>query len=176
MRLRTMQAGPVMQFPVFLVLFFAPVYVPLVAAAGLDPRRRDGQPADARARGRPRLLSGTPTEVGLAFAIALALGVVFSSGPSRAAERRARRRRRREPAARGVVATGFPMCSPRATRPGTGRRGSHRPVPATLVRPPGIPIGRPAHLSKSQNGLSGSENRRRGLDAARAPPYHPSAQ
>jgi ABC-2 type transport system permease protein len=29
MRLRTMQAGPVMQMPVFLVLFFAPVYVPL---------------------------------------------------------------------------------------------------------------------------------------------------
>ena len=29
MRLRTIQAGPVMQMPVFLVLFFAPVYVPL---------------------------------------------------------------------------------------------------------------------------------------------------
>ena len=29
MRLRTMQAGPIMQMPVFLVLFFAPVYVPL---------------------------------------------------------------------------------------------------------------------------------------------------
>jgi ABC-2 type transport system permease protein len=29
MRLRTMQAGPAMQLPVFLVLFFAPVYVPL---------------------------------------------------------------------------------------------------------------------------------------------------
>ena len=29
MRLRTIQAFPVMQFPVFLALFFAPVYVPL---------------------------------------------------------------------------------------------------------------------------------------------------
>ena len=29
MRLRTMQAGPVMQMPVFLILFFAPVYVPI---------------------------------------------------------------------------------------------------------------------------------------------------
>jgi hypothetical protein len=34
MRLRTMQAGPVMQMPVFLVLFFAPVYVPLSLLRG----------------------------------------------------------------------------------------------------------------------------------------------
>ena len=34
MRLRTMQAGPIMQLPVFLVLFFAPVYVPLSLLAG----------------------------------------------------------------------------------------------------------------------------------------------
>ena len=29
MRLRTVQAGPLMQMPVFLLLFIAPVYVPL---------------------------------------------------------------------------------------------------------------------------------------------------
>ena len=29
MRFRTIQAAPLMQMPVFLVLFFAPVYVPL---------------------------------------------------------------------------------------------------------------------------------------------------
>src|SRR6202035_1040555 len=34
MRLRTMQAGPVMQMPVFLILFFAPVYVPLTLLQG----------------------------------------------------------------------------------------------------------------------------------------------
>jgi ABC-2 type transport system permease protein len=34
MRLRTMQAGPLMQMPVFLVLFFAPVYVPLTLLSG----------------------------------------------------------------------------------------------------------------------------------------------
>ena len=34
MRFRTMQAGPVMQMPVFLVLFFAPVYVPLALLNG----------------------------------------------------------------------------------------------------------------------------------------------
>ena len=39
MRFRTMQAGPVMQMPVFLVLFFAPVYVPLGAARRAGSRR-----------------------------------------------------------------------------------------------------------------------------------------
>ena len=34
MRFRTMQAGPVMQMPVFLILFFAPVYVPLALLTG----------------------------------------------------------------------------------------------------------------------------------------------
>ena len=34
MRFRTMQAGPVMQMPVFLMLFFAPVYVPLALLDG----------------------------------------------------------------------------------------------------------------------------------------------
>ena len=44
MRMRTIQAGPPMQMPVFLVLFLAPVYVPLEllragssAAAQLNP-------------------------------------------------------------------------------------------------------------------------------------------
>ena len=41
MRFRTMQAGPVMQMPVFLILFFAPVYVPLGAPDRLD---RGGPP------------------------------------------------------------------------------------------------------------------------------------
>ncbi len=34
MRFRTIQAGPLMQMPVFLLLFFAPVYVPLALLAG----------------------------------------------------------------------------------------------------------------------------------------------
>ncbi len=41
MRFRTIQAGPLMQMPVFLILFFAPVYVPARPPPGLDPRRRD---------------------------------------------------------------------------------------------------------------------------------------
>ena len=38
MRLRSMQAGPMMQVPVFLILFFAPVYVPLALLQG-QPRQ-----------------------------------------------------------------------------------------------------------------------------------------
>ena len=34
MRFRTIQAGPLMQMPVFLILFFAPVYVPLELLEG----------------------------------------------------------------------------------------------------------------------------------------------
>ena len=75
MRLRTMQAGPVMQMPVFLVLFFAPVYVPLallqgwihtvatvnpvtrVLEAGPRPARRLADGSGRRLRGRPSALT-----------------------------------------------------------------------------------------------------------------------
>ena len=42
LRFRTIQAGPLMQMPVFIILFLAPVYVPLDAAraAGSRPSRR----------------------------------------------------------------------------------------------------------------------------------------
>ena len=76
MRLRTIQAGPLMQMPVFLILFFAPVYVPLellsgwihgVARAepdhlhprgGAEPARRRAERGPARARARARLRLG----------------------------------------------------------------------------------------------------------------------
>ena len=55
MRVRSIQGGPLMQFPAFLILFLAPVYVPLEPAQRLDPRGRLGQPGDRPARGGPRL-------------------------------------------------------------------------------------------------------------------------
>ncbi len=60
MRFRTIQAGPLMQMPVFLVLFLAPVYVPLDAPDGLDPRGRDRQPGHLPPRGRSRPDRGRP--------------------------------------------------------------------------------------------------------------------
>ena len=54
MRLRTMQAGPVMQMPVFLVLFFAPVYVPLNLLNGWIHDVAVDQPGDTDSRSRPQ--------------------------------------------------------------------------------------------------------------------------
>ena len=47
MRLRTIQAGPAMQMPVFLILFLAPVYVPLGLLAGWIARGRQVNPVTA---------------------------------------------------------------------------------------------------------------------------------
>ena len=59
MRLRTMQAGPIMQMPVFLILFFAPVYVPLSLLDGwihgvavVNPMTRVIEPGAASSAGR----------------------------------------------------------------------------------------------------------------------------
>jgi len=78
MRLRTMQAGPIMQLPVFLVLFFAPVYVPLALLQGWVHGVATYNPLTRIVEAGRGLLSGDPTEVGLAYATGLALVVLFS--------------------------------------------------------------------------------------------------
>ena len=78
MRFRTMQAGPVMQFPVFVVLFFAPVYVPLALLQGWVHGVATYNPLTRIVEAGRGLLSGDPTEVGLAYATGLALVVLFS--------------------------------------------------------------------------------------------------
>jgi len=77
MRLRTMQAGPAMQLPVFLVLFFAPVYVPLSLLQGWIHGVAVVNPLTRVLEAGRGLLAGTPTEVGAAFAAAAALGALF---------------------------------------------------------------------------------------------------
>ena len=66
LRLRTMQAGPVMQMPVFLLLFFAPVYVPLAllqgwihAVATYNPITRVLEAGRGFSAGGPRPRSGS---------------------------------------------------------------------------------------------------------------------
>jgi ABC-2 type transport system permease protein len=78
MLMRTQQAGPVIRTPIFLVLFLAPVFVPLnllrgwiEAAARLNPFTTI---LDA-ARG---FLAGEPTNVLPAYAIGLALALTFA--------------------------------------------------------------------------------------------------
>jgi ABC-2 type transport system permease protein len=78
MRLRTMQAGPVMQMPVFLILFFAPVYVPLALLQGWIHAVATANPITRVLEAGRGFLAGSPTEVGVAFAVVIGLAVGFS--------------------------------------------------------------------------------------------------
>jgi ABC-2 type transport system permease protein len=78
MRLRTMQAGPIMQMPVFLVLFFAPVYVPLSLLEGWIHGVATVNPLTRVLEAGRGFLAGSPTEVAAAFGAALALAAFFS--------------------------------------------------------------------------------------------------
>ena len=78
MRLRTMQAGPIMQMPAFLILFFAPVYVPLSLLHGWIHALATVNPITRVLEAGRSLLAGSPTEVGFAFAVVFALVAAFS--------------------------------------------------------------------------------------------------
>ena len=77
LRIRTMQAGPVMQMPVFLILFFAPVYVPLALLEGWLHAVASVNPTTAFLEAGRGLIAGEPTHVAIAFGAALALGAAF---------------------------------------------------------------------------------------------------
>jgi ABC-2 type transport system permease protein len=90
MRFRTIQAGPMMQIPTFLILFMAPVYVPLDLLAGWVGTVAAFNPATALMETGRGFISGEPTGVLLAFACAaglLAAFVVFAVRGLRSAER-----------------------------------------------------------------------------------------
>ncbi len=78
MRVRSIQGGPLMQFPVFLILFLAPVYVPLSLLSGWIHAVASVNPATALLEAGRGFISGEPTVVALAFALAFALPVVFA--------------------------------------------------------------------------------------------------
>jgi ABC-2 type transport system permease protein len=79
MRFRTIQAGPLMQMPVFLLLFLAPVYVPLDLLTGWIYAIARFNPASYFLQAGRGLIAGDPVYVGLAFGlgIALAVGLTF---------------------------------------------------------------------------------------------------
>ena len=77
MRLRTMQAGPVIQMPVFLILFFAPVYVPLSLLKGWIHGVATVNPITRVLEAGRGFLAGTPTEVGVAFAVSIGLAALL---------------------------------------------------------------------------------------------------
>ena len=78
MRLRTVQAGPIMQLPVFLTLFFAPVYVPLALLNGWLHSVASVNPATSFLEAGRSLISGSTDHVSLAFPLAIALATGLS--------------------------------------------------------------------------------------------------
>ena len=78
MRLRSMQAGPIMQMPVFLVLFFAPVYVPLDLLTGWIHGVATINPITRVLEAGRGFVSGSPTQVTAAYGAAAGLAFLFS--------------------------------------------------------------------------------------------------
>jgi len=78
MRLRTMQAFPVMQMPVFLSLFFAPVYVPLHLLKGWIHAVAYVNPLTRVLEAGRSFVAGTPAEVGAAYVAAAGLALLFA--------------------------------------------------------------------------------------------------
>jgi ABC-2 type transport system permease protein len=77
MRVRSIQGGPLMQIPVFLILFLAPVYVPLKLLTGWIHAVATVNPATALIQAGRGFISGGPAHVALAFAVAAGLVALF---------------------------------------------------------------------------------------------------
>jgi ABC-type multidrug transport system permease subunit len=90
MFLRTEQAGALIQMPVFVILFLAPVYVPLTLLTGWIHTVASLNPATAVLEAGRGLLAGSPVKVALSFALlagAAALMAVFARRGLASAER-----------------------------------------------------------------------------------------
>ena len=78
MRLRTLQAAPLMQLPVFLSLFFAPVFVPVELLANWLETIARLNPVTLMLEAGRSLIAGAPEHLFGAFGAALALAALFS--------------------------------------------------------------------------------------------------
>jgi len=78
MRLRTLQAAPLMQLPVFLALFFAPVFVPVELLANWLETIAQLNPVTLLLEAGRSLIAGAPEHILGAFGGALALAAFFA--------------------------------------------------------------------------------------------------
>jgi ABC-2 type transport system permease protein len=78
LRVRSIQGGPLMQVPVFLLLFLAPVYVPIEFLTGWIHAVATVNPFTALLGAARDLIAGDASTVGVAIAIAVGLISVFS--------------------------------------------------------------------------------------------------
>ena len=149
MRLRTVQAAPLMQTPVFLVLFLAPVYVPLHLLKGWIHHVARLNPLTFLLEAGRGFIEGRPTEVAAAFAIAAALFALFAVWARTGLVARgarglaAGRTSRPAPCAGGAASPGRrpsrcrPPCCPRPCR---GRRRPRRDDDADVVGQAAVPV------------------------------------
>lgn len=78
LRFRSLQAGPLMQTPTFLVLFLSPVYVPVDLLKDWIQTVAKLNPLTAMVEGARSLLAGVPEDIGLAYAAGAGLVLVFA--------------------------------------------------------------------------------------------------
>jgi ABC-2 type transport system permease protein len=78
-RMRTIQAGPAMQMPVFLILFLAPVYVPLALLSGWVHAVAKVNPFTALIEGGRDLISGQTFDAAIAYGIGAVLVLAFGA-------------------------------------------------------------------------------------------------
>jgi ABC-2 type transport system permease protein len=78
MRFRSVQSGPLMQTPVFMALFLAPVYVPLDLLRGWIHGVARLNPLTFILEAGRGFIQGEPTQVATAFGLAAALLAVFA--------------------------------------------------------------------------------------------------
>ena len=78
LRLRTIQAGPAMQMPVFIILFLAPVYVPLALLNGWVHAVAKINPFTALIEGGRDLISGQPFDAVLVYGVAAVMLLAFT--------------------------------------------------------------------------------------------------
>jgi len=79
MRMRTMQASPLIQLPAFLLIFTAPVYVPRELLEGWVAVVADFNPLTAVLEAAREWVIGGSAEAGLAFGAAIGLAVVMAA-------------------------------------------------------------------------------------------------
>ena len=79
LRFRSFQAAPLMQTPTFLILFLAPVYVPLDLLGGWVNAVAGVNPVTAMVEGGRDLISGGDPNTALAFGAAVGLAVLATS-------------------------------------------------------------------------------------------------
>jgi ABC-2 type transport system permease protein len=79
MRLRTMQAAPLIQFPMFLLIFTAPVYVPRPLLEGWVSVVSDYNPITAVLEAGRGWVIGAPADAALAFGAGLGLAALMAA-------------------------------------------------------------------------------------------------